>query len=57
MAGVASSPLARRGVAMSDSAAEPVLTVESREELVFLLGQACELEHGLMSDLTSGKII
>src|SRR5215475_2957536 len=30
--------------------AEPVLRVESREELVFLLGQACEIEHGLMCE-------
>jgi hypothetical protein len=31
-------------------AAEPELTVESREELVYLLGQACEMEHGLMCE-------
>jgi len=30
--------------------AEPPLRVESREELVHLLGEACELEHGLMSE-------
>jgi hypothetical protein len=32
--------------------AEPPLQVESREELVYLLGEACELEHSLMCDLT-----
>ena len=30
--------------------AEPPLQVESREELVFLLGEACEIEHGLMCE-------
>lgn len=30
--------------------AEPPLQVESREELVYLLGEACELEHGLMCE-------
>src|SRR2546423_8578613 len=34
----------------SDPPAEPVLTVDTREELVYLLGQACELEHGLMCE-------
>ena len=29
---------------------EPMLKVESREELVFLLGEACEIEHGLMCE-------
>ena len=29
---------------------EPVLTVDTREELVYLLGQACEIEHGLMCE-------
>src|ERR1700758_4390467 len=29
---------------------EPTLTVETREELVFLLGEACEIEHGLMCE-------
>ena len=29
---------------------EPPLRVESREELVWLLTQACELEHGLMCE-------
>jgi hypothetical protein len=38
------------GVADSEPSAEPVLTVESREELVYLLGQACEIEHGLMCE-------
>jgi hypothetical protein len=32
------------------SAGEPVLTVDTREELVYLLGQACEVEHGLMCE-------
>jgi Ferritin-like len=31
-------------------AVEPPLRVESREELVWLLAQACELEHGLMCE-------
>src|SRR6202140_1213873 len=31
-------------------AAEPPLRVESREELVYLLGEACELEHGLLCE-------
>src|SRR6266508_6340188 len=31
-------------------AVEPPLRVESREELVWLLTQACELEHGLMCE-------
>src|SRR6266480_422096 len=30
--------------------AEPALMVDTREELVYLLGQACELEHGLMCE-------
>jgi hypothetical protein len=30
--------------------AEPVLRVDTREELVYLLGQACEIEHGLMCE-------
>jgi hypothetical protein len=30
--------------------AEPELRVESREQLVYLLTQACELEHGLMCE-------
>ena len=29
---------------------EPKLQIESREELVYLLGEACELEHGLMCE-------
>jgi hypothetical protein len=29
---------------------EPPLRVESREELVYLLGEACELEHGLLCE-------
>jgi hypothetical protein len=38
------------GSATSDPSAEPGLTVETREELVYLLGQACEIEHGLMCE-------
>jgi Ferritin-like len=34
----------------SKSAPEPVLQVKTREELVCLLGQACEIEHGLMCE-------
>jgi hypothetical protein len=30
--------------------AEPPLLVQSREELVYLLGEACELEHGLLCE-------
>ena len=30
--------------------AEPTLKIESREELVYLLGEACEIEHGLMCE-------
>src|SRR5499427_2645072 len=42
-------------VTMSDEAkgkpsAEPSLKVDTREELVYLLGQACEIEHGLMCE-------
>jgi hypothetical protein len=36
--------------ARDDSAGEPALKVETREELVYLLGQACEIEHGLMCE-------
>jgi hypothetical protein len=38
------------GNVTSDPPAEPVLTVDTREELVYLLGQACEIEHGLMCE-------
>ena len=38
------------GKARDDSAGEPALKVETREELVYLLGQACEIEHGLMCE-------
>ena len=31
-------------------AVEPPLRVEHREELVWVLAQACELEHGLMCE-------
>src|ERR1700737_4765884 len=34
----------------SGEAPEPPLRVESREELVYLLGEACELEHGLLCE-------
>jgi len=30
--------------------AEPPLLVDSREDLVYLLGQACEIEHGLLCE-------
>src|ERR1700681_3981580 len=35
---------------LNAEAVEPPLLVDSREELVYLLGQACELEHGLLSE-------
>ncbi len=38
------------GNVTSDPLAEPTLTVDTREELVYLLGQACEIEHGLMCE-------
>src|SRR5215467_7590756 len=38
------------GEAKSKASAEPALKVETREELVYLLGQACEIEHGLMCE-------
>lgn len=38
------------GEARSKPSAEPVLVVDTREELVYLLGQACEIEHGLMCE-------
>src|SRR5262252_937681 len=38
------------GNVTGDPLAEPVLTVDTREELVYLLGQACEIEHGLMCE-------
>jgi len=38
------------GEAEGQPAAEPALTVDTREELVYLLGQACEIEHGLMCE-------
>src|SRR5215471_7189959 len=42
--------VAMSGEAKSDPSADPVLTVDTREELVYLLGQACEIEHGLMCE-------
>jgi ferritin-like protein len=38
------------GNVASDPPAEPELKVDTREELVYLLGQACEIEHGLMCE-------
>src|SRR6476469_120300 len=38
------------GNVTSDPLAEPALRVDTREELVYLLGQACEIEHGLMCE-------
>ena len=38
------------GDATGKPSAEPALWVETREELVYLLGQACEIEHGLMCE-------
>jgi hypothetical protein len=34
---------------------EPPLRIESREELVYLLGEACELEHGLLCEYLFAK--
>jgi hypothetical protein len=34
----------------AERGAEPPLPVDSREELVYLLGQACEIEHGLLCE-------
>jgi hypothetical protein len=38
------------GNVTSNPAVEPALNVDSREELVYLLGQACEIEHGVMCE-------
>jgi Ferritin-like len=38
------------GQAKGESSDEPTLKVDTREELVYLLGQACEIEHGLMCE-------
>src|SRR5712691_1512928 len=38
------------GNVTSDPPAEPALRVDTREELVYLLGQACEIEHGVMCE-------
>src|SRR5712671_4717924 len=38
------------GNVTSDLLAEPALRVDTREELVYLLGQACEIEHGWMCE-------
>jgi hypothetical protein len=40
------------GNVTSDLLAEPALRADTREELVYLLGQACEIEHGLMCEST-----
>src|SRR5438445_4775279 len=37
-------------MAASGNGQKPPLRVESREELVYLLGEACELEHGLLCE-------
>ncbi len=37
-------------VVTSDPLAEPALRVDTQEELVYLPGQACEIEHGLMCE-------
>jgi len=34
---------------------EPPLAVASRTELIQLLGQACELEHGLMCEFVYAR--
>ncbi|TMC28500.1 MAG: hypothetical protein E6J32_09080, partial [Chloroflexi bacterium] len=39
-----------RGPGPNGQAVEPPLRVQSREELVYLLGEACELEHGLLCE-------
>src|SRR5215468_7172101 len=36
------------GEATSTPSAEPVLTVDTREELVYLLGQACEIKQEML---------
>jgi hypothetical protein len=38
------------GNVTSDPLAESALRVDTREELVYLLGQACEIEHGVMCE-------
>ena len=38
------------GDVTNDPLAEPVLKADTREELVYLLGEACEIEHGLMCE-------
>jgi hypothetical protein len=38
------------GYVSSGAPAQPALKVDTREELVYLLGQACEIEHGLMCE-------
>jgi hypothetical protein len=42
--------VAMSGEVKGKPSAEPVLRVDTREELVYLLGQACEIEHGLMCE-------
>src|ERR1700757_5002385 len=38
------------GNVTNDPPAEPALRADTREELVYLLGQACEIEHGVMCE-------
>ena len=38
------------GIETSGPPTEPALKVDTREQLVYLLGQACEIEHGLMCE-------
>ncbi|HEY3089777.1 MAG TPA: ferritin-like domain-containing protein [Jatrophihabitantaceae bacterium] len=38
------------GNVASDQPGEPALKVDTREELVYLLGEACGIEHGLMCE-------
>ena len=40
----------RSGIVTSDPLAEPAFRVDTGEGLVYLLGQACEIEHGVMCE-------
>src|SRR5215467_12915939 len=42
--------LSRRDGGEAAMTTEPPLQVGSREELIYLLGEACEIEHGLMCE-------
>jgi hypothetical protein len=44
------------GNVTTDPSAEPVLKVDTREDLVSLLGQACEIEHGLMCEYLYAQV-